>query len=39
VEDKKSRQSIMKKIAKMEISEINEMGFNKIKETFLGQEK
>jgi len=39
VENKKSRQSIMKKIAKMEISEINEMGFNKIKETFLGPEK
>jgi siroheme synthase-like protein len=39
VEDKKVRQNIMKKIAKIDISEINNMGINKIKETFLGSKK
>jgi siroheme synthase-like protein len=39
VKDKRLRQSIMKKIAGTDMSEINSMGFKKLKETFLGYEK
>ena len=39
IEDKKLRQNIMKEIAKIDISEINKMGLNKIKDTFLGSKK
>jgi len=39
IEDKKLRQNIMKEIAKIDIGEINKMGINKVKETFLGSKK
>jgi siroheme synthase-like protein len=39
VQDKKFRQSIMKKIAKTDIRDINDMGFKKVKETFLGSKR
>jgi siroheme synthase-like protein len=39
IEDKKLRQNIMKEIAKIDIGEINRMGLNKIKDTFLGSKK
>jgi len=39
IADKKLRQNIMKEIVKIDISEVNRMGLNKIKETFLGSNK
>lgn len=39
VEDKKLRQKIIKEIAKIDIKDVNGMGFNKIKEIFLGPKK
>lgn len=39
VKDTKYRQSIMKKIAKTDIRDINDMGFKKLKETFFGSKR
>lgn len=39
VEDKKLRQKIIKEISKIDIKDVNGMGFNKIKEIFLGLKK
>lgn len=39
ISDKKVRQQIMKRVAQMDIQEINSMGFRRIKEIFLGSGK
>jgi siroheme synthase-like protein len=39
VKDKKLRHNIMKEIGKIDISEINRMGINKVKKTFLGSKQ
>jgi hypothetical protein len=39
VKDTKYRQGIMKKIAKTDIRDINDMGFKKVKETFFGSKR
>jgi hypothetical protein len=39
VKDKKYRQDIMRKITRMDINDINRMGFKKVKQTFLGSKK